>query len=166
MSWPIVLIMLLVFAMLVGPVMMLKPSRRQQQLAALRQEAAQLGLSVELETVGGRNLAAYQAQWPREDEQKFSGEGWALEKAEYAHEIHFDGHWQWRGSNVAPAPLHDLLHEALRSLPANIHTIEATRLGLRCAWTETGGSRELRLIAEWLKLHARIFGPFMHQPQF
>jgi len=165
MSWPVVLIILLVVAMLVGPIMMLKPSGRQRQLAALRQEAAQMGLSVELETLKGRNLAAYQAPWPREDGQKFKGEGWALDRAEYEHEIHFDGRWQWRDSKAAPASLHELLHQALRSLPANVHTVEATRLGLRCAWTETGGRQELGLIADWLKLHAGLFWPFMHQTQ-
>jgi hypothetical protein len=165
MSWSVVIILLLVFAMMVGPIMMLKPSRRQQQLAKLRQEAAQLGLSVELETLAGRSLAAYTMAWPREAQQKFSGEGWALDKLAYEHGIHFDGRWQWRDSRTAPAALHDGLREALRSLPASVQAVEATQIGLRSVWTEAGGSRELGVIVEWLKSHSRRFWPFMHLPQ-
>lgn len=165
MSWPVVLIMILVFAMLVGPIMMLKPSRRQHQLAALRQEAAHLGLNVELQKLGGRTLAMYEVPWPREGDQKFNGESWALDKGTYEHEIHFDHRWQWRGSRTAPDALHDHLRQALHSLPAGVEAVEATSGGLGCAWTESGGSRELGAIAEWLRLHARLFWPFMHQQQ-
>lgn len=162
MSWSVILILLLVFAMMLGPIMMLKPSRRQQQIAQLRQTAARLGLRVELQTLGGRQLAVYSVAWPREAGQKFPGVGWALDKAGYEHGIHFDGRWQWRDKRAAPEPLQAGLHEALRHLPAGVEAVEATPLGLGCLWTESGGSRELDLMAAWLQHQARILWGLMH----
>lgn len=163
MTWPVVVILLLVLAMMVGPIMMLKPSRRQQQLAHLRQEAAQLGLRIELQSLAGRELAVYELRWPSEAEYKFSGEGWALDKLVYDHGIHFDGRWQWRDARQAPEAIHGLLREGLQRLPAGVQAVEATHLGLRCAWVENGGSRELGLVAQWLRDYSQRFWPFMRR---
>ncbi len=163
MTWTVVLIIVLVFAMMLGPLLLLKPNRHQQQLAALRLEAAQRGLRVELQKILGRTVAAYELRWPRDERQKFGGEEWALEKQTYTHEIHMAGVWQWRGQHRAPANLVPLLEESLQALPSTVVAIEATRLGLRAYWTEAGGRAEYARVLAWLERYAQIMSPYMHR---
>ena len=47
----IIITLVLVVAMMVGPIMMMLPSKSQKRLAALRQEASSLGLRVNASTL-------------------------------------------------------------------------------------------------------------------
>lgn len=163
MSWIVVLIMLLVFAMMIGPVLLLKPNRRQLQIADLRQEATRFGLRVELQKVGDRNFAVYEIRWPKEERQRFAGPEWVLDKLAYQHEIHFAGVWQWRDGNRAPEALQPLLRQSLGELPDTVHAVAATKLGLGVYWTEAGGSGELARINSWLRRYAGLMSPYIHQ---
>jgi hypothetical protein len=162
MSWTLILILILVVAMLVGPIAMLRPTRRQRQLAELRQEAARMGLRVELQSLGGRSLAAYERRWPLTGGEKNPVKrGWALDRQTYEHDIHFHGLWHWRDENRAPVELHEALHQALAELPGTVQSVEATPVGLRCVWGESGGKAEIQAIADWLDRQIKRLWPLM-----
>lgn len=161
MNWFFILLMFLAFAMIIGPIMLMQPSKRQQKVARLRAKAAELGLKVSLQTWQGRSLAVYEKPWPRQDRQRFGGEEWALDKQPYEHEIHINGWWQWRDGKAPPEPVVPLLRESLLDLPQGVLAVEATRLGLRCYWTESGDEAALQQVTQWLDTTARAIWPYI-----
>lgn len=165
MSWFVVVLVLLVFAMLVGPVLMMKPSPRDRRLANLRSQATNLGLRVSLQPLSKRMVAVYELPWEREEHTKLIGVEWMLERQSYSHEIHFADWWQWAGEGRPPAAAVPLLQAQMQSLPEGVLAIEATRLGLRCYWSEIGGEQRLTLLGEWLKTTAAIIRPYIHRPK-
>lgn len=143
------LLLFLVFAMIVGPILLIKPSKRQQRIAQLRAKAPSLGLRVTLQTLNGQSIAVYEKPWPRDEQQKFGGQEWLLEKQSYQHDIHFCDWWAWRGPEPSDAIL-AVLKQRLADLPDAVVAVEANRLGLRCYWTERGNDATLNELAEWL----------------
>ena len=88
MSWFVVFLMLLAFAMMVGPILLVQPSRRDRKVAGMRAKASQLGLRVSLQKLGEDNLAVYELPWSRTDQRPLMGVEWMLERKPYAHDIH------------------------------------------------------------------------------
>ncbi|WP_199775618.1 hypothetical protein [Microbulbifer pacificus] len=150
-SWlPIVLIVFTV-ALVIGPVMWLRPSGRDKKLAALRQRAASSGLKVQIqplpESQGTGNAAVYFSQWrnPRRLQS-----GWALELQRMSHELNFDGVWDWRKKREAPAAAKSSLKELIAMLPADATAIFANDAGLGVQWHERSGDAGLDAIVHAL----------------
>lgn len=164
MSGFVIAIIVLVLAMMIGPIMMVKPSRRDQRVAQLRARATKMGLRVSLQRLEQDTFAVYELPWEREDNVKLVGVDWMLERRTYAHEIHFADWWQWRGPARPPAEVLPLLQSKMTALPEGVKAMESTRLGLRCYWSETGGEQRLEELADWLKSVAEAMKPYIrHQ---
>lgn len=164
MSWFVVFLMFLVFAMMVGPILMAKPSPRDRRIAKLRARATDLGLRVSLQKLERGSFAVYEFPWEREEHTKLISVEWMLERQSYTHEIHFADWWQWQGPGRPPEPAISLLHARMAALPEGIWAVEATRLGLRCYWSEGGGEQRLEQLTEWLKTTAEIMRPYILRP--
>jgi hypothetical protein len=163
MSWFVIVLIVLVLAMMIGPIMMVKPSRRDRRVAQLRARATKMGLRVSLQRLEQDTFAVYELPWEREDNVKLVGVDWMLERRTYAHEIHFADWWQWRGPGRPPAEVLPLLQPRMAALPEGVPAIEATRLGLRCYWSETGGEPRLAELTDWLKSVAEAMKPYIRR---
>jgi hypothetical protein len=161
MSWFIVFLLFLVFTMMVGPILLMQPSRRDRKIAALRTKAGDLGLKVTLQSLERGLTPVYERRWPSMEKSKRVGVEWVLERQTYSHGIHFADWWQWLGQGRPPAAVLPILAERLSTLPATVSVVEATPLGLRCYWSEKGGEPVLLQLAEWLKVTAELMEPYI-----
>lgn len=148
MSWVPVVIVGLVVAMLVGPVMMNLPSKRESYLAKLRAAANKLGFRVQLTTLTGfggsdnqQNLAAYRLLWRN----KINVSGWRLLRAGYEHEMHFCLHWVWDDKQPdLPGPILNWLTQHLPAMPDTVRAVGVDNAGVVLYWSEKGGEEALQ----------------------
>lgn len=160
MSWFVVLLLFLVFAMMVGPILLMQPSPRDRKIAALRAKAGTLELKVTLQSLESGLTPVYERPWPSTEKSKRKGVEWMLERQTYSHGIHFADWWQWLGQGRPPVAVLPLLEERMAKLPGSVSLVEASPLGLRCYWSEKGGEPVLQQLAEWLKTTAELMEPY------
>ncbi len=152
-----VLIIALSVAMVVGPVLWIRPSPRQKQQARIRARAAALGLQVRLypkSSVTGDSkdremVMHYQLPRPQVLDESELGE-WVLRRRNFAHEMHFAESWDWQGK-PAPARWHDALRGLLTQLPEDVFSIVGSPQGVAVVWNERGTDERVDQIAEALK---------------
>ncbi|HSX83842.1 MAG TPA: hypothetical protein VLE50_00490 [Cellvibrio sp.] len=161
MSWFVVFLLFSVFAMMVGPILLMQPTQRDRKIAALRAKAGDLGLKVTLQSQERRLIPVYERRWPSLEKSKRVGVEWLLERQTYSHGIHFADWWQWRGADRPPTAVLPILEERLAALPESVSDVEATPLGLRCYWSEKGGEPVLLQLAEWLRSTAELMEPYI-----
>lgn len=125
--------------MVVGPVMMIRPSVSQKKTASLRTAASEAGLIVKL----GRsdfpesNGAIYTLPWPEEAKAyQRQLNAWALVKGKYEHDIHFAGAWDWQGKQPAADKLWPLIEGTIQPLPASITAFGMNNVGVFMLWNE------------------------------
>ncbi len=148
----ITLVIGLIIAIILGPLLMIMPSRGMQKIAALRQHAREMGLLVQ----SHRHLALpteeqwmfYLHPWPSftKNEQITA---WALIKKNYSHEIHLKGQWDFQGT-IPHESIAVVLKNHLEQLPEFVAGIEATSAGIGVYWNERGGDKILAILAAWL----------------
>ena len=135
------LVTVLAMLAILSPVLMLRPSRRDQRLGVLRQHARQAGIVVKIakpplhDPPGG--LVSYRWRYP----QTSPGPVFVLVRDEYASAAlkPFDTAWRWRIE-----PLRPLSHEAatalarlVSSLPGDALVVESERGALTLWWRES-----------------------------
>jgi hypothetical protein len=150
MSGVAIFIMVMVVAMVIGPIMMLQPSRYQRNLAKLRSLAAHLGLRVRIEKLNDETIASYERPWALAESEKKQILPWRLDKKPYAHDIHIAEFWQLSGELAITDPLRATLTELVLRLSEGVLAVEITSMGARCFWNELGGEPALNAIAAWL----------------
>lgn len=142
-TWIPVIIILFAVALIVGPVMWMKPNARDKRLADLRGRAAAAGKTVQMQTLpasrGKGTAAVYFTPW--EDKRRLQL-GWILELQRGEHEMHFDGRWDWRNGRAAPEAAWGVLREMLEKLPRGACGVVASPVGLGIQWMESGGDAE------------------------
>ena len=150
-SWVPIVVIILAVALVIGPVMWLKPSSRDRKLAELRQKAAAAGLKVQMqslpEALGQGTAATYFCQWrnPRR-----LSTGWVLELQRVSHEMHFNGQWDWRKGRAAPEAAQSALKELLAMLPTDATAVFANDSGLGVQWRERSGDNGFTRVQEAL----------------
>ncbi|WP_299593057.1 hypothetical protein [uncultured Microbulbifer sp.] len=164
-SWLPIVIIIFAVALVIGPVFWLKPSSRDRKLAELRQRAATSGLKVQIQALPDSqpkgNAAVYFSQWrnPRRLQA-----GWALELQRMAHEVNFDGVWDWRNGREAPQPAKAPLKELLGMLPADATAVYANDSGLGVQWHERSGDKGLAALQEALASMRPVIEEAIRQP--
>jgi hypothetical protein len=133
-----VLIIIVTLSMVVGPVAMLRPSKRDGRLADLRQMAAQKGIRVRLASLmlssGEKPLAIYSLSLPQSD---IPHTQWLLVQQSFEHELHFWSKWDWNDKTaIAPLHLHSLLKQQIQQLDASILGIEVAPHSVGVYWLE------------------------------
>lgn len=165
-SWLPLVVILFAVALVIGPVMWLKPSGRDRRLASLRQSAASAGLRVQMQSLpaaeGAGNAAVYISGWrnPRK-----LNTGWGLELQRMSHEMHFDGVWDWRNGRHAPEAAESPLRDLLEQLPADATAILCTDGGLGVQWKEISGERGFKSIQHALMELRPIIEEAIREPQ-
>lgn len=160
MSWFVIFLLFLVFAMMVGPILLVQPSRRDRRIAALRAKAADLGLKVSMQSLERGVTPVYERRWPSLEKSKRTNVEWTLERQTYSHGIHFADWWQWLGQGRPPSAALPVLEGRLAKLPESVSNVESTPLGLRCYWSEQGGESVLLDLAEWLQVTTELMEPY------
>lgn len=129
-----VVIIVLVVLMLVGPVMMLRPSPLQKKQALLRGKAAEKGLMVRSgqKRTDGRFSISYTLPNPKADNER---EPWCLMRQNFTHEGHFFEDWDW---NTEPAIFKNesQLKQLLSSKAQDFNSVRVDRLGVTVDWNE------------------------------
>lgn len=151
--WPAIFIVLAI-AMAVGPIMLMKPSRRDQRLAGLRQKAAKLGLQVRISDYEGRPTAVYSlpVSLPK------NTVSWQLLKQSYTHGIHFHQKWQLlENSAKVPSHLEDDIKAYLDKAYEDVVGIEAGKKAVSVWWLENPNTETVEDIYSSLeRLHKLI----------
>ncbi|SDZ79113.1 hypothetical protein [Microbulbifer marinus] len=139
-GWLPLIIIIFAVALVLGPVMWLKPNQRDRRLAKLRGSAAKAGMPVQMLPLpaaeGEGTAAVYYSRW--EDARRLQL-GWVLELQRVEHDMHFSGRWDWRNSRAAPKPAWEPLRQMLDQLPRDACAIVANQSGLGIQWQESGG---------------------------
>ena len=148
MGWPLLFIIGAI-ALMIGPLMMLQPSRRQQELTALRQMAVQRGIRIHLNKAIGKHqsVAVYSLPWPTAVKTGY----FCLIKQQFAHDLHFSGYWHWHNDGRPPNQWLAPLGEILESLPSDIVGMEVAEDSLGVFWLEKNQQTPLTTIENILK---------------
>lgn len=139
-GWMPIVIVLLAMALAIGPVLWLRPTDQDRQLASLRQRATRSGLSVQMQQLppgaGEGSAAVYFERWrnPRHLQT-----GWTLELQRVAHDLNFQERWDWRNGRTAPEAALQPLRELLAGLPGDATAVISTDFGLGIQWRERSG---------------------------
>lgn len=130
-------------AMVVGPVMMLRPSSGTSKLASIRAYANARGIAIRLpspkkgrERHNGPRAAYYTL--PLGDKARKLGTiaPWGIEKKQHEHEIHFQGLWDWANKDRPHDMLQRKLRESLSTMPEGIIAVQFNALGVSVLWDE------------------------------
>ncbi|MFD1217783.1 MULTISPECIES: hypothetical protein [Microbulbifer] len=165
-SWLPLVVIVLAVALVIGPVMWLKPSSRDRRLASLRQNATSAGLKVQMQALpaaeGTGTAAVYIAGWrnPRK-----LHTGWGLELQRMSHEMHFAGVWDWRNGRHAPPAAESALRDLLEKLPADATAVLCSDGGLGVQWKETSGEPGFKAIQHALSELRPIIEEAIREPQ-
>jgi hypothetical protein len=145
----IIITLVLVVAMMVGPIMMMQPSKSQKRLAALRQEAPALGLHVNSSTLKETDGGSCWFYWLSLPE-KSTVEPLFLERKPYVHGLHLAEFWALKSGQV-DARYQTVLEACLVTLPTSVLGLEINAKALGVHWTEAGGHTVLALLCAELK---------------
>lgn len=143
----------LAIAMILGPIMMLQPTQGLARIARLRTLASQHGLSVQLlpksESPNKVELAKYNLAWKDPQRRNAETDGWSLMFRSMAHDIHFDGNWDWGGKGRVSEQYSVELKNFLKTLPEGFKGVVANGGGIGIVWDEKcKGETEENAIAD------------------
>lgn len=148
-------LLLLAFAMVIGPISMLRPSPAQKRKEQLRLYATKFGLRFsmrqlpKLKTDIEQSLPMPVYYLPPKDKSRAIPE-WILARTSYEHEGNFYREWDWQSDVRPPESICALLKTYLPQLPATVPAISQGGLGTCVFWSEKEGVETLDLLIKIL----------------
>lgn len=141
MAWLPWIFVVVAVSLVLGPIMMLRPTIRQRRLALLRRAAQDDGLMVRVvpdpALESRRFTASYALAWPAVKEKPVIESAWLLVRTNYTHGLHFHNRWDWKGSAAQLSHEQKIkLTNLLDELSDGIHAVEVNRQGVACYWDE------------------------------
>lgn len=147
--WPTIIIVI-VIALMVGPIMVMQPTPSQKRTAALRQRAQALGLKVGSSDVKDEAGQLCWFYWLPLNTDTGPAPV-VLERQKYQHGLHIAKYWSVKGR----APTEAKPWEAfLSTLPDSVHAVELNDHALGVHWNERGGDTVLEQLTKQLKAFA------------
>lgn len=138
----ITLVICLSVALMLGPLMLMRPTKSQQRTAAIRLAAQgknlRIGMEKDPRSQTNRSLMVYSLLTQEDDSaepEKLSD--WFLLKQKFTHELHFQDNWDWLGSDRPDARTQEMLAQQLCQLPPGVIAIKKNRLGVHLFWNES-----------------------------
>lgn len=139
--WVTVVAIIMVVALVVGPIMMLQPNAHQTRLARLRSLALKNGLQVHLaqNPASGdpRQIAVYSFRLPPQNIGRITLRPWCLSRQNLEHELNFFADWDWVGAGRPKREQRQDLRNWLLELPAPIRAVEVEEQMVSVYWTES-----------------------------
>tara|TARA_R110000850_G_scaffold31135_25_gene85981 strand:- start:4837 stop:5307 length:471 start_codon:yes stop_codon:yes gene_type:complete len=144
MSATVIILIVLVAAMVVGPVAMMQPNRGQRRRERLRQYAREVGISVRLlppprlptDTAAPSAMPVYSLIADTLQP------AWSLMRAPYAHESHVQGWWQFLGPKPTEARRQQI-EAVLDELPEGVVGLRSGARQLDIFWRENGDEQDI-----------------------
>lgn len=166
--WVSIVVILLALAMVVGPVMMIRPSPGMARVGRLRTLASQRGLVVALpkRKEGEKRVVGAKYILPNTSPQDATAHipTWSLRCQQQAHELHFDELWDWESEGRIVALGEPLLHQLLREAPEGVTGLSSDPGGTGVLWDEScrGDSEEeaIAKIKTYLEKVHQALAPF------
>jgi len=151
----LVVILVVVVALIVGPVMMLKPNPAQQKKEQLRLRAHHSGLRFAMRALpklktdmdAPTPMPVYYLP-PKVLPEDLRD--WMLLRTAYAHEGNFYQEWDWHGSDRPDPSTQQSLKDFLPQLPAGVKAIAAGHQGVSVYWDEKNGEEVFPVLLELL----------------
>ncbi|UTF60947.1 hypothetical protein [Gilvimarinus sp. DA14] len=132
-----IIIMLLVAAMVIGPVAMMRPSPAQKKREAIRAYAFKQGLGVSVRRVPRIATDLEEPPLlPTYSVKVKNGEAWALRRAPFSHESHLAQYWHFTQGRAASAT-EDFLCAYLPTLSKRVAAVTSASGELSVAWHES-----------------------------
>lgn len=152
--WWMIVTLIGVVALVVGPVAMLQlnPLERRQQ--TLRQAARERGLQVKLQPQvrpGHETVIMPIYRLPGAQ-----AKAWRLSRADYLHELHVLGWWQWETRLRPPPSAMPCLEAVLAQLPTSVELLGSDGAGVYAGWRERGGEKALEAMYNCLQEVSKI----------
>ncbi len=125
--------------MMVGPIMMIQPSKGQRALTALREKAQMSGLKIRMvpntQTKGAQFLAMYlqPLDIPKKATQPVKV---MIERKNYSHGLHFDKEWALSTPTTFTPALEKTLKDLVQRLPHTVMGISIQHAEVGILWTE------------------------------
>ena len=136
--WPVVIV-LLVLAMMIGPIMLMQPTKEQRDLAELRTYARSKGLQVSASKITSQSGDLCWFYW-RPLAEKNQLPAMLLERKPYAHGLHVAQYWSFTGQKVEVS---QEIEHFLQRLPSAISAFEINAHAVGVHWSEGGGQKSL-----------------------
>ena len=164
MNWVVIVLIILA---IIGSMMWMMPSPRQQMQAILRQHAMRQGFQVQItrlllpralgEAFGEeRNAVAYRL--PRLSGKRDKRDGgkeptpWQIFKLESHANDDLPSGWSWaKGEGLLPAQTLSLINALVEQLPEWVYGIESTPVSVSVYWEENGNQETVDLIKQQLQ---------------
>lgn len=151
----LIVILIVAFALVLGPIGMMRPNLKQKKKENMRLQARARGVHYSMRRV------------PRQPDEQEAPEaipvyflppvktqtavGWMLVRANYQHELNFLGWWAWQGeARATPAEL-EVLQERLPALPASVRALSSGGEGVCVYWQEKDGDEVLEQLLQLLE---------------
>ena len=155
----LIIIVVVVIALILGPIRMMQPSPAQKNREKLRLAARARGVHFALRNIPQQ---ADEQEAPSPVPVYFispgknqTGKGWMLVRANYKHDIHFLGWWAWQ-SEVRPSSAElEVLTTHLPGLPASVCALSSGGEGICVFWEEQGGEAALEQVIQLLEVLKR-----------
>ncbi len=134
----------MVVALMVGPIMMMQPTKSERRLAKLRGLALKKKLKVRSvphpADTRSPPCASYTLSWPEHfyneaNKSRFSY--WKLQLLAFDHEIHFHKRWNWTLKPEKNLDYTEELKAKLNNSPIKMYEIEVGKLGVTVVWSES-----------------------------
>lgn len=157
MSITLILIIVVVAALLMGPVVMLVPKPGQRQREQLRLKARDAGLRFTLRKLPPlktdmESPATMACYFVPPVKQKQPLQEWTIMRTAYSHEGNFYQEWDWVNNNFQPnASVKAFLQQQLPSLPDSVRAIDFGVAGVSVFWNEREGEALLDTLVALLK---------------
>ncbi|WP_394201812.1 hypothetical protein [Marinagarivorans algicola] len=136
--WPIVIVVLVV-AMMIGPVMIMQPTKGQKRLAALRRYAAAQGLHVNASQIKTSDDTVCWFYWlPLAEKDQLPI--MRLERQNYAHGLHVAKYWAFK---TPETEVPQAIERFLLTLPPSVCGFETKTHAVGVHWSEAGGQKNL-----------------------
>lgn len=136
--WPIVIV-LLVVAMMFGPIMLMQPTKEQRNSAALRTYAQAQGLQVSASKITSQDGSLcwfYGLSLAEKDQLP----AMLLERKPYAHGLHVAQYWSFTSQKVEVS---QEIEHFLQTLPSSMSAFEINAHAIGVHWNESGGQKSL-----------------------
>lgn len=140
-------ILLVAIALIVGPMMLLRPDPAQKNKENLRAIAAAKGVrftikqlpqqTTEIESPAPISVYFFAPSNQQQDDD------WMLLRATYDHEILYLRGWEWQGDVRPPAAEQEVLKKYLPLLPDSVRAVSSGSKGICVYWSEKGGEEVL-----------------------
>lgn len=131
---------------MLGPVMMMQPSKKERRLARIRNTAIANKLKVQSHVdEKGEMYAVYTKPWPDSVLQALKSSQfpeWRLNRMAFTHGIHFHSVWDWDNKTKTSSVSQGELAPILDSAHVDIAAIEVNRFGASVHWNEYMRGRE------------------------